>query len=383
MASYIEVPFETDPGTLAADALDTLIANIPGFVPREGNLEVWMVEVWARMVSEARIVAANVPSEIFRYFGDSLLGLPPVAALPAQATTTWTMVDNQGYTIPAGTVVAFRIAGDELVAFHTIADAIVSPGFTTVPDVVIEATELGADMNGLGPGGLELVDALSFVSSIVADGVTAGGVDAETDEAYLDRLASELQLLTPRPILAEDFAVLARRVAGVHRALAIDGYNPADTTYNNERMVTVALVDINGDPVAPAVATAVQTYLDAQREVNFIVNVIDPDYTIVNVVFTVVAHSNYDLADVEARAEAAVTAHLDPATWGGGDQSPPEWRPSTNVVRYLELAQAINEVDGVDFIDALTVNGGTVDVTLAGVAALPSIGTVDGTATYG
>lgn len=487
MTGYIGVPIETDPSELSAEALDTLMEVLPGFVPREGHLEVWLVEVWARMVAEARDVASSVPTTIFRYFGESLMGIAPVAGAPASTTVTITAVDAQGYTIPADTSVAFRTAGDELVPFRVVADAVISPGSTSVSGIAVEALEDGVIGNGLGPGAVELVDALAFVNTITSAAATSGGVDPETDEAYLDRLTAELQLLAPRPILAQDFAVLARRVSGVYRALAIDGYNPglnetqtvtvtsatggtftltfegqttaaiaynataatvqaalealsniapgdivvtggplstsavtveftgalkssdrtqmtangaaltgagaavsiattrqgvAPTT-NNERMVTVALVDSLGNAVSQAVKTATQTDLDARREVNFVVHVTDPTYTVVNVTFAATALSTFDLADVDSRAEAAVRAYLSPATWGGGAESPPEWRTNSNTVRYLELAQVINAVDGVDYIQSLTVNGGTADLPLTGVAPLPQVGTVTGTVTYG
>jgi uncharacterized phage protein gp47/JayE len=62
--------------------------------------------------------------------------------------------------------------------------------------------------------------------TVTLDAPTAGGVDAESDADYLDRLHELLTLLAPRPILPNDFAVLARTVAGVGRATAIDLYNP-------------------------------------------------------------------------------------------------------------------------------------------------------------
>lgn len=51
------------------------------------------------------------------------------------------------------------------------------------------------------------------------------------------------------------------------------------------------------------------------------------------------------------------------------------------MVRYLEVAEVLNRVDGVDYISTLTVNGGTANITLTGVAPLTLAGTVTGTAT--
>lgn len=371
MAGYIGIPLETDSDKLTAQALGTLIENIPGYVPQEGHLEVWIIEVVARMVAEARDVASAVPTSIFRYFGESLLGLPPISSAAARTVTDWTMIDDQGYTIPSGTVVAFRTAGDEIVPFQTVEETVVNPGSLTHTGVVIEAIEPGSDSNGLGPGDVELVDAFSFVDSVQATETTSGGVDAETDDAYLDRLTAELQLLAPRPILAQDFAVFARRVPGVHRALAIDGYNPTDSTTNNERMVAVAVVAEDGGDLSQAVKDDVSAYLESLREVNFIVHVVGPSYTSLAIHFEAVTYPNADPIAVRTDAVDAVKDFLDPGIWGGGDESPPVWRES-RTVRYLEIATVLNNVPGLDYLTVLTLNGGTDDVVMAGVAPLPA-----------
>lgn len=384
MPEYIDPPIESDPDDLAADAFDYLVSNLPGWVPYDGHLESWLVEALARVVSEAARVASAVPTSIFRYFGESILGVDPVDAEPATASSTWTMVDDAGYTVPADTVVAYRMAGDHLIGFRVVESVVVPPGDTaTAADAVtLRAVEAGVNGNLPEAGPVELVDGLAYVDSITGTS-PSGGVDGESDSEYLNRLATELELLAPRPILPRDFAVMARRTAGVHRALAIDNYDPDTDTHDNERMVTVAVVDEDGAALDVAVRDDVAADLDARREVNFVVHVIDPTYTTVNVTFTVVVDDGWDTTDVETRTVEVVTAYLDPANWGGGEESPPAWRLSSDTVRYLEVASVIDAVEGVNYVETLTVNGGTVDVDLAGVAPLTQVGVIDGTATDG
>lgn len=381
MTGYIDVPLETDPDALAASALDYLAAAIPGWTPYDGHLEVWQIEAVARMVAEARDVGSTVPTSIFRYFGTSLIGLPSIDDAAATVSSTWTMVDSQGYTVDAGTVVAFRLAGDVLVPFEVVNTFTVSPGNTATlaGQVLLRAVEVGTVGNGR-TGAMELVDALAFVASVVATTVSSGGVDAESDEAYLGRLAYELELLTPRPILARDFAVLARRTPGVHRAFAIDNYNPSNGTTNNERMVAVAVVDEAGANVSAGTKAAVDALLQSYREVNFVVHVMDPTRTTVNVSTTFKPLAGYEIPALEDAVEAAIADFLDPGKFGGGDLDPPEWRTTATVVRYLEVASLVDRVPGVDYVASLTLNGGTSDVVLAGVAPLPTVGTVAATA---
>jgi hypothetical protein len=357
--TYIELPITTDPDELTAIALDFLMQAIPGWTPQEGHLEVWMIEVLARMEAETRDVASRVPVSIFRYFGKSLMGIPAVDAARASVETTWTVVDGAGYTIPAGAVVAYPVAGDRQVYFEVSADVVVSPGSTSSADgeVVLTALEPGSSGNGLDGSLFSLVDALAFVTGIEAEGPSSGGVDAESDADYLDRLRSELALLAPRPILPNDFAVLAQRIGGIDRAKAIDGYKPSDGTFNNERMVTVALADENGNAVATNVKNAVAAYLDSLREVNFVVNVIDPTFTTLDVTATVKKLPSASTQAVADAAAAALRDYLSPAAW--------DWN---TVVRYNELISVLDRVPGVDYVDTIQTPGG--NVTLPGVAAL-------------
>lgn len=381
MAGYISVSLPDDPDDLTDEILQSLVANQPGFVAKEGHLEVSLLEVVARVISETRYLFNKVPESIFRYFGDSILNLPPVPGAAATAFTDWTMIDNAGYTIPVGTQVAYRIAGDKLRIFETTEEHEVSPGDTQALNVLIRSIEEGEADNDLGTSGLELIDSLAYVSALAAVAATSGGVDPETDDDYLSRLSDEMKLLSPRFVLAQDAAVLARRVAGVHRALGVDNYDPVGETYGNEKMITVVVVGEDGLALSSGVKTDVEDYLESLRELNFVVHVVDPSYTEIDVDFQVRVLSGFLTSDVTTRVTAALTEYLSPEVWAGGQEDPPVWRTNSDVVRYLEVAEVINRVDGVDYIETLTVNTLTADVDMVDVGSLPTVGTITGAAT--
>jgi len=379
MAEYISPPLVTEPADLADEAFAYLEAKVDGWLPAPGNLETWLVESLAQLAGELMDVASAVPTSIFRYYGASILNLPALEAVPATTTTTWTVRDNLGYTILAGTVVGVPASGDTLLGFEVAQDTPIPAGATTATGVVIVAQDAGADGNGLA-GAAELVDALDYVVSVTLEAPTSGGVDGETDEAYLDRLRELLQLLAPRPILPNDFAVMARQVAGVGRATAIDLYNASTGTSNQPRCVTVVVADAAGEPVSATIKTEVDTLLQSLREVNFLVFVTDPTYLAVAVNFTVHPYPDYAAADVVARAIQAVKDYLSPANFGQipyGEAA--TWLADTKV-RYLEVAEAINRVEGVWYIGTLTIAGGTADVALPANGGLPRAGAVTGAA---
>lgn len=555
MAEFIDLEIETDAEVLSEEALSYLATVVPGFDASEGNLETWMVKACARIAAEIRDLAADVPAAIFRKFGSDLIGLEPVDDAPATVTSTWTFGDTLGHTIDDGTLVAIS-SGDQSYPFQVVGTYTVASGDSATADgevlleQVLQDGQGGEDANGL-TGDPLLIDSLDAVPTITLEDETgsatetANGLDAEEDEEYLNRLRTRLQLLSPRPILSEDFAVLLRSdVTGVARAVAVDNYDPehnmltaqqASLEENNttgfavgtnctiasstahaadglrslelssaaggamdattltgtngevvtpgetytfrfdakagsdartvtpsiiwytaagavistsdgvaaadnttsftslyvtavapataafaagkmgvaatggaseehyfdklafrrgtstvwkagdspetdvERMVTVAAIDEDGEPVSSGIKATGDAYLEDMREANFVVHIVDPTYTAVDVAFTATALPEYDTASVEADAEAAVADYLDPATWGTpreGDQA--EWRNAT-VVRLLEVAEVINAVDGIDYIDTLTIEGAAANYTLPGAIPLPTAGTIAGT----
>jgi hypothetical protein len=130
--TFVAVDFATDADQLADDAVDYLRAAMPGWEPADGNLEVWILQAVARQVAELTAVAADVPAAIFRQFGTQLVGLAPQAGARATLTSFWTARDNLGYTIPAGTQVAYRVTGDDLIVFEVVGDTVITPGATWI-----------------------------------------------------------------------------------------------------------------------------------------------------------------------------------------------------------------------------------------------------------
>jgi hypothetical protein len=225
---YISLPVTVDYASLYNAAFQFVAAQIPGWTPAEGDLDTWIIEACALMVSTQATVAAQMPLSAFAYFGGYLLGVPPLTGAAAQTATTWTMVDTQGYTIPAGTVVEFATSGNTTTLFTTTLDFTVPTGQSATASgaVTVAASVIGSAANGIASGTMQLVDSLSYVSGVVSTEVTSGGADAETQSGYLNRLSNQLQLLTPRPVLAADFALLAVNQPDVYRAVGIDNYDP-------------------------------------------------------------------------------------------------------------------------------------------------------------
>lgn len=372
---YITYPLEQDTATIAEAAFDYIRAQIPGWEPAAGNLETIVVEAISQQAAELAEVAATVPDSIFRYFGQSLLDVAPKEAVAASATATWVMVNTDGYTVPAGTQVSI---GD--IGFETTEDFTIAGGSDTQTLVEIVAVDAGEAANGL-TGTATLIDPLAYVQSVTFTSTTSGGVDAEADDAYLDRLSDVLRTLAPRPIVASDFALLAQQVPGVHRAVAIDLLDPITPDTSAERSVTVAAVDEEGIGVSASIRADIEQALEDAREVNFQVFVIEPEVTAVDVTVDIKVLDGFDETDVEDAVEDALEEYLSPANWGLPQSGESVAWVNETTVRFYEVASVINAVSGVDYIDYLEIDGNPYgsEMVLTGYAPLPNAGTITAT----
>lgn len=262
-SGYIRFPVVSNPSTLAQQAYDYIKARSPQWLENDASLDTWIIQAFSTLASDLTELVSDVPDDIFRFFGTTLLAFPPQDSTQSTVFTTWTVIDNLGYTIPAGTQVSIRDSAGNQYAFETLVDIVIPAGnlSTAVGEVELRSVETGADTAGLGGNGVQaqLLDTLAYVSAITMTDVTTGGLDAEDDDTYLNRLAKFLRLLSTRPVLPRDFAILARNVSGVYRAVAIDGYNPLHNllTANEASAETDASGWINGGNATVA-STAAQ-----------------------------------------------------------------------------------------------------------------------------
>lgn len=374
---FINIEVESDPNVLSQSVYEQIQEQFPEWDPSKAVLDKWIIDGCALIGADLGDIAGVVPEEILRQFGETIYKVPALAAEPAVAKITIVIQDNKGYpTIKAGTQMMFTKPDGNKIAFKTQADVEVPVGKTEIKEVGIEALEpeSGVEGNQLKENP-QLLDSVSYIKELKQTTAnTSGGRDAETPDEYLDRLSVVLELLSPAPILPSDYEKLARGF-GMFRAVAIDGWDPVGATENNERMVAVAAVDEEGEGWTAKQKEEYKAEAEAKREVNFVVNTIDPTYNEINVKVEVVALPGFDKEVVKAQVEEALKNYLAARNWANNDGEPRAWRQNT-IVRKNELIWLINTVQGVDFIEGdVELSKGAeplakVDVALEGKAAL-------------
>lgn len=371
---YIDLGITADAPILIEDGVDAIRGLVGDTSWTPSPIEEWLLSAVARMGVEIAILAGRIPAlTIFTFFGQTLVGEPPLDATNATGSVTITVVDASGpYTVPAGAEI--NVDGQTF----TTDDDLVIPNGETQGSVSVTAAIAGIDANDLPGTTVALVSpTLVFVDSVALDATTDGGTDAEDTDTYADRLARELPTLSPKAILIEDFGDLARRNALVGRALAIDNYDPGPPIdLAAEGHVTVAVHDLTGGTLAGDVRDAIAADLgsESQRVLNLAVHVIDPTFTPVAVAFGAIAYDGWDTSAVRADAMSALEAFLDAAAWGRPTSGPstdwidePTLRrndllgvlysvPGLRHVTTLELARA-RATTGVAATNVLTSNG--------------------------
>ena len=237
MTEFADLGVTTDPSALYAEALKILEEEIVGFTPNPASLLVIVLQVIARLAANLQNTAQEITFQVFNAFGTEIIGLPYREGVPARISLVFESLEaapSEGLTIPPGTFVS--VAG---YGFQTVAEATILSGQTTVT-VAAEAVAEGEAYNGLSTEVI-LEDALNFVKAVTAVAPSYGGVKAEEETAYVNRLVAYLQLSAPRPITALDYANFALsadipNAAGtgyveVSRAVALDGYKPGETVF--------------------------------------------------------------------------------------------------------------------------------------------------------
>jgi hypothetical protein len=370
-----EVP--DDPDANAEAILDRLQDSLPDWVPNDGDPLTVLASELGREQADLAALALLAVETAVAGIGETVFGVPSLQAVSATQLVELTL--SAADTLTTDFLVVGTTSGGVEVSLSPTSTVALPLGVT---QVVFSAITPGEDGNGIPTGPLTIATATPSVVSAVAISVSDGGRDAETLDQYLDRLADTLATLRVGGVRAEDLAALARGVAGVHRAYGIDLYNPSAPAVPEERTATVFPVDEAGQPVSAGIKADLANYLESLREVNFQVFVADPTYTAITVAYTAVGETGTIPAAVETEINVALGRYLSPAYWGSTDADPQAWVTSPKV-RYLDVARIIGSVPGVAYVDTLTVNGGTADVTLTGTGAvLPAANaTISGTVT--
>jgi hypothetical protein len=152
-----------------------------------------------------------------------------------------------------------------------------------------------------------------------------------------------------------------------------------------ENAIAICCVDSSGTGITAQLKSDVDAYLQSLRQQNFIINVLDPAYTVIDVTWAGIKRPGTTKVDVDSRVNAALANYFDPANWGM-----PTWPVNSlgfdrvTTVRAQELYALMNNVEGLDYVTSLTFSAGAgatqdgSDKTLLGTFPMTKPGTIGG-----
>lgn len=327
----------------AAEA--TLQTRIPDWSPTATNIEVMLLEALALEVGETVFSLNRIPESMVRVLL-SLYGVTFDSGQPPVVDLLFTAQDTDGYIIPAGTEVAVLMSNNEYISFFTDVELTITEG-NAVGTVAATATVYTNIANGIASGTTgELVDAIVGIDAVETASVVADGRLPEDVESWTFRGVQRLRRLVDTLVIPQHFIQAALESTLVIRANAVDNYNPyadpAGSPGDHPGYVTVVVYG-DGAPLSTSEKADLETSLEQRAMANLIINVIDPTITNIDVAASVAVEATADEATVLAAVETRLAEYLNPATW-----------PWAGTVRVNELISVIDQVPGVDYVDAIT-----------------------------
>lgn len=326
-------------------------------ISQNGDLGRAVLRGMAKVFGDKVFPIANTLQNRVQYAALGDLGLTPRAAQPGRVGLTFTLTGVQGspYIIPANSrwgagTLAFKLDTAVTIAAGQLSNA--TEGIATCESTGSSTNIAASTIN-------QNLSSIALIASVTNAARAAGGEDAETETQFLARAANEFaqNKMLVRP---SDFAQFVADLPGVLRAscLPITSFTaPSTFTTPVPGRITVLAMPDDGGLLTGALTTIILAAVRAKTYVDLDVNnyLFIADYVRSSIAVTVQvkARSGYTTPEVTAAVLARLTAFLDPKTWIAGRS-----------VRPFEVAAELEALLQVDYVDTLTLNGGSSPVTL-------------------
>lgn len=255
----------------------------------------------------------------------------------AKASGTIRVSGSNGSILPAGAAV---MTEDNLI-FYTDREAVIASGTASVG---ITAAKIGHSYNVAAGEIKKLYRNYVGISGVWNEAPTLGGIDDETDEALRDRLLIRIQ--TPATSgNAYHYRMWALESAGVGAAKVYPLWNGNGT-------VKVMVVGDDMQPVDETIVTACAEYIESVRPIGATVTVVSAVAKAISVDAVVVIDTSTTISEVQEAFYKALEEYIHEIAFE-------VYTLSYNKVGYLLMS-----IPGVVDYTALTVNGGTENVTI-------------------
>lgn len=231
VVTYVDLTvYDIDPSTLVAMAVTAAQQLLPDWQALEGSTEMVVYEGMAVQIGQLIYAINRLPGAVFATVAQ-LYGVGIDPGTPPTVDVLFTAADTSGYTIPAGSTFQLTLPLTA-VTFATNLDVDIPVGSTTVTATLTATTSLSDANNTPAGTALAPLNSLWFLDSAVTASVVTGGVDPETNDHWLARVASSLRSINSAACVPAQFTAIAQNdiVDGVFRAYTVDNWDPGGTS---------------------------------------------------------------------------------------------------------------------------------------------------------
>jgi hypothetical protein len=348
---YIDLTiYDVDAFQVYDDAIVYARDSVPEFQPRSGTLEEAIMQAISYNTALVSSQINRLPDGLMEGVA-RLAGLERLEATFATGQAVFEVFDDNGVTIPEGTVVAYETINDDIVisyAFETVGDLVIPEGFTT-GTVSIQATDAGVYPALLGTQELELVSPAPGVVGVELATSISIGTNSETDVDFFNRAAQHFTSLSSALatknhlinfITANYPSVGSVAVFDLTNHLGdLEWSGPPEPGY-----VTIILVDLAGNAFDPAQSLQLAENVSSKTVAGLVVGIAFQVPVDITVNVDIVVAEGYDSTETRNAVSSYLSSRLSPSGYDF----------SGKIIKN-ELISGVANITGVRYVRAISI----------------------------
>ncbi len=349
--NYIDLTiYDIDAFQAYDDALVYARDAVPEFQPRTGTLEEAIMQAISYNTALISSQINRLPNGLMEGI-TRLAGLERLEATFATGEAIFEVFDDNGVTIPEGTVIAYEVIDDDIVisyAFETVGDLVIPEGSTT-GNVSIRATEAGVYPALLGTQELELISPAPGVVGVELASSISIGTNAETDVDFFNRAAQHFTSLSSALatknhlinfITANYPSVGSVAVFDLTNHLGdLEWSGPPEPGY-----VTIILVDLAGNAFDPAQSLQLAENVSSKTVAGLVVGIAFQVPVDITVNVDIVVAEGYDSTETRNAVSSYLSSRLSPLGYDF----------SGKIIKN-ELISGVANITGVRYVRAISI----------------------------
>jgi hypothetical protein len=349
-SEYIDLTiYDVDAFQVYNDAIVYARDAVPEFQPRTGTLEEAIIQAISFNTALISSQINRLPDGLMEGIA-RLSGLERLEATFATGQALFEVFDNNGVTIPAGTVIAYESINDDIIIsypFETVGDLVIPEGSTT-GTVSIQATDAGVYPALLATQELELVSPAPGVIEIQLSAAISVGTNSETDADFLTRASRHFTSLSSALVTKNQLInFIKANYPSIGSVAVFDLTNPYGTLDWDEDLepgyVTIVLTDASGIEISSAQSSQLIDDISSKTVAGLVVDSVEPASVGVSVEVDIVIADGYDSTETRNAVNAYLSNRL--STLG--------YDFSGTIIKN-ELISSVANITGVRYVKSLS-----------------------------